>query len=139
LANPQRLGEMLHQLYSNAIHSIGEKNGVLEITLEDFYLNTQQSTLEQNLTSGPYCKLTITDTGQGMEQSVLEQIFEPFFTTKEVGAGMGLGLSVVYGIVNSHCGNISATSTPGYGTKFTILLPKESNLHNCQNMLKKLG
>jgi signal transduction histidine kinase len=125
MANPQRLEEMLHQLYSNAIHAIGEKDGVLEITLEDFFLNDQQSTLGQSLTPGPYCKLTIADNGQGMEQAVQDQIFEPFFTTREVGAGMGLGLSVVYGIVNSHSGNISVASTPGKGATFTILLPKK--------------
>jgi signal transduction histidine kinase len=128
LANPQRIEEMLRHLYSNALHAIGEKDGVLEITLEDIYLNDQQSTLGQGLTPGPYFKLTIADTGPGMEQSVLDQIFEPFFSTKEVGTGMGLGLSVVYGIVNSHGGNISIASTPGNGAKFTILLPKKNNL-----------
>lgn len=68
-------------------------------------------------------KIVITDTGSGMTEEVVSRIFDPFFTTKGVGEGTGLGLSVSYGIIESHHGHINVTSTPGKGSCFTVLLP----------------
>ena len=68
-------------------------------------------------------EVTVTDNGCGMPEENLPKIFEPFFTTKPVGQGTGLGLSVSYGIVKTHKGNIDIQSEPGKGTMFTILLP----------------
>jgi PAS domain S-box-containing protein len=67
--------------------------------------------------------IVVSDTGHGMTAAVSERIFEPFFTTKPPGEGTGLGLSVSYGIIQAHDGNISVESTPEVGTTFTILLP----------------
>jgi signal transduction histidine kinase len=67
--------------------------------------------------------IVVSDTGHGMTPSVSERVFEPFFTTKPPGEGTGLGLSVSYGIIQAHEGNISVESTPDVGTTFTILLP----------------
>ena len=73
--------------------------------------------------SGPYVCLSVTDTGLGMSKDILQHIFEPFFSTKGPGIGTGLGLSVVFGIVQQHEGWINVNSDLGHGTKFNIYLP----------------
>ena len=67
--------------------------------------------------------LAISDTGCGMDKEILSQIFDPFFTTRKVGEATGLGLSVSYGIVNEHGGNIHMESEEGKGATFTVVLP----------------
>jgi CheY-like chemotaxis protein len=73
--------------------------------------------------SGPLAHLWVSDNGSGMDESTLERIFDPFFTPKPVGQGMGLGLSVVHGIVRAHEGAISVDSSPGGGSTFHLYLP----------------
>ena len=70
-----------------------------------------------------YLEVIISDTGSGIPAEDLKNIFEPFFTTKEEGKGVGLGLSVVYGIITRHNGFIDMTSEPGKGSTFKIRLP----------------
>jgi CheY-like chemotaxis protein len=101
-----------------------ETGGVLEVGLADVVLDEVDASLDLDLEPGPYTKLTVSDTGHGIEPANVERIFDPFFTTKAVGEGTGLGLSVVHGIVRSHGGTISVYSEPGKGTTFSVFLPR---------------
>lgn len=76
-----------------------------------------------NITPGKYIKISVTDTGVGMDKETMKRIFDPFFTTKSMGRGTGLGLASVYGIIRNHKGAISAKSEIGKGSTFEIYLP----------------
>jgi hypothetical protein len=86
----------------------------------------------------PYARLTITDSGYGMDKMTMDRIFEPFFTTKSVNKGTGLGLSVVHGIISSYNGMINVESHPGKGSSFQIFLPViDKNLTGKENRYHK--
>jgi PAS domain S-box-containing protein len=128
LADPTQLHQVLVNLCTNASHAMGEAGGLLEVSLIDVNFESETKVGDESLPRGPYVKLSVSDTGCGMEKEVMERIFEPFFTTKKVNEGTGLGLSVVHGIVKSHNGAIAVDSTPGKGSTFDIFFPKvESN------------
>ena len=118
-----QIHQIAMNLCTNAYQSMEETGGKLELSLDEIAIGTDEAIDEVSLQPGRYSKLTVSDTGHGMEPAVMEKIFDPYFTTKEPGKGTGLGLSVVHGIVNTHNGHISASSEPGKGTKFNVYLP----------------
>ncbi len=124
LADSTQIHQLVMNLCTNAYHSMLDQGGTLEIILQPQDLNPGIQAQQLDLEPGPYTKLTISDTGCGMDSATLNKIFDPYFTTKEADKGTGLGLSVVHGIVKSHGGVISVNSEPGRGTRFEVLFPQ---------------
>jgi len=123
LADAGQIHQVMMNLCINAYHAMGEKGGTLEVRLKETAFLPQDSLSYPDMKPGAYLKLSISDTGHGMDSKVMERIFDPYFTTKEIGKGTGLGLSVVHGIVRSHKGHIEVYSEPGKGSAFHIYLP----------------
>ncbi len=122
LADPTQLSQIVMNLCTNAAHAMEEKGGSIEVILENETLEPDVS--EQIIVSEPGCylKLTVKDTGHGIEPGLLGKIFEPYFTTKAVGKGTGMGLALVHGIVKSYGGEITVQSDVGTGTCFCVYL-----------------
>jgi PAS domain S-box-containing protein len=123
LCEPTQIHQVLMNLCTNAYFAMRKKGGLLEVRQTTVDVDREFSCLHVNLKEGKYARLTVTDTGCGMDRSTLERAFEPFFTTKEAGEGTGLGLSVVHGIVTAHGGGISVYSEEGTGSSFNVYLP----------------
>lgn len=126
MGDPTQIHQVIMNLATNAAHAMFEKGGVLEICLQPFTVSSELADTHPDLQQGDYVKLTVRDTGTGIDPDVIPRIFEPFFTTKEKGRGTGMGLAVVHGIVQEHGGVIQVESTPGAGSIFTVLLPRLS-------------
>ncbi len=137
LADPTHIHQIVMNLCTNASHAMIRTGGLLEVKLEAVSFNLKEAEKIRNLKKGDYIRLSISDTGHGMDLKTKERIFEPFFTRKEVGSGSGLGLSVVHGIINNLGGAIGVDSTPGKGTTFTIYLPKHDSAGSDQDKLDK--
>lgn len=123
MADSTQIHQVIMNLCTNAYHSMMDKGGVLKVTLSELEISSEDFVLNPDLQPGQYLKLSVSDTGQGIEQNIVERIFDPYFTTKEQGKGSGLGLSVVHGIVKIYNGDIRLDSNPGKGTTFTVYLP----------------
>jgi len=122
LADRNQIEQVLTNLIINAKDSMPD-GGTLTINTEEIYLDSDMLVSSEDIEPGPYVKTSITDTGTGMSKEIVEHIFEPFFTTKTKEKGTGLGLAMVYGIVNNHGGKINVYSEEGVGTSFSIYLP----------------
>ena len=123
MGDATQLHEIVMNLCTNAVQAMGE-HGTLTVRLETMDLTGPLALSHGTLEPGAYLKLTVGDTGAGMDEATLAHIFEPFFTTKEVGGGTGLGLAIVYGIVSDSRGAISVASRKGEGSRFEIYLPR---------------
>jgi signal transduction histidine kinase len=123
LADSTQINQVMINLFTNAAHAMEDTGGVITIGIENIFLDQISATVYPDLPPGSYVKLTVGDTGTGIDHEIKDRIFDPYFTTKEVGKGTGIGLSVVHGIVKSHNGAISVDSKFGEGTTFSILFP----------------
>ena len=123
-ADPTQIHQIVMNLCTNAGHAMRDKGGKLEISLVDADLDSAAAGGYPDLLPGPYLKLTVKDTGHGMDRQTMERIFDPFFTTKGHAEGTGLGLSVIHGIVRNHGGAITVESEPGNGAVFNVFLPR---------------
>ena len=100
------------------------RGGGLVISTRDVDLDDAFAAAHPGSRPGPHVRLSVTDTGHGMDEETMRHIFEPFFTTKPVGKGTGLGLATVYGIVKQSGGYVGVTSAPGQGAIFEVYLPR---------------
>ena len=116
-ANSTQIHQVVANLLSNAVDAIGLEAGTVQIKLGR-HAGSKGTSLNTE-----YAVVTVRDTGRGMDQEIQDRIFEPFFTTKTSGAGNGLGLAAVHGIVNDHEGYIAVSSDPGCGTTLKVYLP----------------
>lgn len=106
---PQRIERVLINLIVNAVHAMKDGGNITIRAKNEF--------------DKEGFSFQVTDTGEGIDEKIISKIFDPFFTTKEVGKGSGLGLSIIYGIIEQHDGKISVSSEVGKGTTFTCFLP----------------
>jgi two-component system, cell cycle sensor histidine kinase and response regulator CckA len=133
----------IHRKYQKDIYTVAADQGQIEQVLLNLYVNalqampgggklylqTENVILEEDdvmpykLNHGRYVKISVADTGVGMDEETQQRLFEPFFTTKDMGGGSGLGLASAYGIIKNHDGFINVSSKKGEGTTFTVYLP----------------
>jgi PAS domain S-box-containing protein len=125
LSDPTTIHQVLINLGTNAAHAMRTTGGVMEVCLEGLEIPSDRGgSVPADLKPGPYIRMTVRDTGVGIDPAIMNRIFDPFFTTKPLGEGTGLGLSVVYGIVKSHGGSIAVESEVGRGSTFHVYLPR---------------
>jgi signal transduction histidine kinase/CheY-like chemotaxis protein len=117
MADPTELQQVVINLCTNAAHAM-KNHGTLHVELDAIDLAGPLTLSHGQLSAGRYVRLSVKDTGSGIDAATLERIFEPFFTTKAVGEGTGLGLSTVHGIVTQHGGALNVQSSPGAGSTF---------------------
>jgi len=123
-ADPTKIHQILMNLCTNAHHAMRNNGGILEISLAPMDVTENEMSIPDYLKPGSYLKLSISDTGIGMDRDTIDRIFEPYFTTKKIGEGTGLGLSVVHGIAESYKGTVMVESESGKGSTFHVYLPR---------------
>jgi PAS domain S-box-containing protein len=124
LADHTQVYQVIMNLCTNASHAMKQTGGTLMIELSTMKMGKGEILHHPGLKPGPYVKLSISDTGCGIDSAIIQRIFDPFFTTKSKDEGTGLGLSVAYGIIKSHNGVINVYSELGKGSSFSVYLPR---------------
>ncbi|MGD9823546.1 ATP-binding protein [Desulfobacter sp.] len=125
-ADPTSLHQVIMNLCTNAFHAVQEKGGAIDVVMEEIRVTADGQYGIAGLPPGEYIRLTVSDTGCGMDKHTLEQIFNPYFTTKKEGKGTGLGLSISYGIIKKLNGDIKVYSEPNKGTTVHVYIPVTS-------------
>jgi PAS domain S-box-containing protein len=123
MADPTQMHQVIMNLCTNAYHSMLETGGNLMVQLQEIGMAQRDDQPVSLPRACPYLKMTVKDTGQGMDRNTLEKAFDPYFTTKEVGRGTGFGLALVRAIIEEHEGFIHVESQPGIGSLFSLYLP----------------
>jgi two-component system, cell cycle sensor histidine kinase and response regulator CckA len=135
LGDPTQIYQVLINLCTNASCAMGDAIGTLGIALTTVVFSPGQVLPHPDLHPGVYQRLSVSDTGVGIDPAILGRIFEPFFTTKAVQGGSGLGLPVVHGIVKAHRGAVTVESEPGRGATFHVYLPvMQQGVHETEGL-----
>lgn len=121
--DPSQVDQVIMNLVVNARDAMAD-GGLLTIETGNITIDSVCMPENQDVTTGDYVQLTVSDTGCGMDHETQQHIFEPFYTTKEAGKGTGLGLATIYGIVTQNRGFVTVESRPGTGTTFRICFPR---------------
>ena len=132
VGDPLQIQQIMLNLALNArdamrLETGGTSGGTMTIATRDVFDSNE---LPQDLPNGNYTEVSVTDTGCGIEPSIIDRIFEPFFTTKLSDRGSGMGLAMVYGIIKNHGGSVQVESALGKGTIFRVFLPISDDLPN---------
>jgi PAS domain S-box-containing protein len=122
-ADASQIHQVLINLCTNAWHAMDGNAGHIDIRLEGVTLDADAARADANLRPGHYARLSVIDSGKGMDTATMQRVFDPFFTTKPAGQGTGLGLSIVHGIMKAHGGAVTVTSEPGRGATFSLYFP----------------
>ncbi len=133
LADPTQIHQVVMNLATNAYQAMREEGGVLEVNLDMVDNDTYLIEPPEILPKGKYLRITVRDTGHGMDAETKARIFDPFFTTKQLGEGSGMGLSVVHGIVKAHNGVITVNSHASVGSTFNVYLPQHEGAINADD------
>jgi PAS domain S-box-containing protein len=123
LADPTQVHQIVMNLCTNANHAMEESGGVLTIKLQPVCIKEKNPMPLLNLSPGDYVKLTVSDTGTGIDLDIIDKIFDPYFTTKELSKGTGMGLAIIHGIVTEYGGTITVDSELGKGSSFHVYFP----------------
>ena len=123
LGDLTEINQILMNLCTNAIQAMGENAGILEVGLETVTLDKGSASKYEGLSPGNFIKLTVRDTGHGIDPKIIDRIFDPYFTTKSLPERIGMGLAIVYGLAKKHDGDIRVESDAGEGTVFEVLFP----------------
>jgi CheY-like chemotaxis protein len=123
MADSSQIHQILMNLGTNALHAMGERGGAIDVSLTRVGIGEHESDALSGVSEGRYARVSLADSGTGIEPATLPRVFEPFFTTKPPGQGTGLGLSVVHGIMQAHNGAVTVQSSPGQGTTFHLYFP----------------
>jgi PAS domain S-box-containing protein len=123
MGDSTQIHQIVMNLCTNAYHAMIGTGGCMSVDLKEIEISQKTGIPGLNALPGRYLSLEVSDTGHGMDSAIVKKIFDPYFTTKDAGKGTGLGLAVVFSIVEEHKGYIRVHSEPGKGSTFYVYLP----------------